>query len=32
VTEKALELATKAAAITVTKKGGSVAIPFFNEI
>jgi ribokinase len=28
----ALDLATKAAAITVTKKGGAVAIPFLEEI
>jgi ribokinase len=31
-TKEALELATKAAAITVTKKGGAVAIPFFEAI
>lgn len=30
--KQALELATKAAAITVTKKGGAVAIPFLEEI
>jgi ribokinase len=28
----ALELATEAAAITVTRKGGSVSVPFLNEI